>query len=307
MNWRKFFFKNYPAKIALLLMAVFLWFFVITGRNYDQVLNIPISITNLQENRVFLQTPESEAVIRFRGKGTSLLLLSLFGDAHINLDIASIKQFYNYPIRLEHVKWAPGINVQVDEVLSPDTVHIRLDDKVQCKKKIQPMLNVIPAEGYGIISPVKCKPDSAELIGPKTILDGLSFISTQVKEIDGATTPINMKLGLIPPEGGTVDVSPVDVRVIVQIDKIVEKQLTDVPVSVINCPPDQPGTCEPPTVDVKLIGARSVLDDIQRDNLMVSVSAGGHQTSTETLTPLVHLPDHVELLEVIPDTVKIIY
>ena len=84
MNWRRLLFENYGAKLALLLMAVFLWFFVVTSREYHHVLNVPINLVGMKEDKVYLETPASTARVNFKGKGTSLLLLSLFTILFLN-------------------------------------------------------------------------------------------------------------------------------------------------------------------------------------------------------------------------------
>jgi hypothetical protein len=307
MNWRNFFLKNYTAKLALLLMAVFLWFFVVTSREYDQILNVPINLINLKESKVFLEIPPASAEVRFHGKGTSLLLLGLFGDTHIDLNLETINHFYDFPLRLEYVEWSTGINVQAVEILHPDTVHIRLDDEIVIAVRVLPMLTVTLAEGYTKVGDPVCTPEFVSLRGPNSILADLKVINTTVKAIADADGNINQKLDLLLPGDDLVHSDATTVRVVLKVDKIIEKQLTEVPVNVVNCLPDKPGHAEPPTVNLTIKGARSLLADIKRENLMVSVSAQEPLTSSGVLTPVVHLPDSVFLIEMTPDTVRIIY
>jgi hypothetical protein len=307
MNWRNFFLKNYTAKLALLLMAVFLWFFVVTSREYDQILSVPIKLINLRESKVFLEIPPSSAEVRFHGKGTSLLLLSLFGDSHIDLSLETINHFYDFPLRLEYVEWSTGVNVQAVEILHPDTVHIRLDEEIVITARVQSMLTVTPAEGYTKIGNPVCTPDSVTLTGPQSMLEDLKVINTTVKAITDADGNITQKLDLVLPGGNLIHSDATTVRTTVKVDKIIEKQLTEVPVNVVNCLPDKPGRAEPPTINLTIRGAKSLLADLNRDNLMVSVSAQEPLTSSGVLTPMVYLPESVQLIEMTPDTVRIIY
>lgn len=307
MNWRNFFLKNFTAKLALLLMATFLWFFVVTSREYDQILSVPINLINIKENKVFLEIPPGTAEVRFHGKGTSLLLLTLFGDTHINLNLETISRYYDYPLRLEYVEWATGISVQAMEILSPDTVRIRLDDELVRKVRVQPMLTVIPADGHILLGKLECVPDSVTVQGPKSILHDLNVVSTNVRTFQDATSTISQRLDLILPEGSTISADVTTVKATVKVEKVITKEITDVPVNVINCLPDKPGYSEPPTVNIRVKGAKSLLADLRRDNLMVSVSAQEPPTSSGVTTPVVHLPETVELVEISPDTVRIIY
>lgn len=307
MNWHDVFLKNYPAKLALLFMAVFLWFFVVTSREYDQVLSIPIRTTELRENKVFLEDPPRTAQVRFRGKGTSLLILGLFGDPHMSLDLSTIQWHYDFPIYEDQVRWASGINVKIIEILNPDTVKIRLDDEASRKVKVQQMLTVTPAQEYMQIGNVKIDPDSVTIRGPKSVAETLNFVSTQVNNVVNATGPINMKLDLVTPENAKIVLDPPAVRVYITIEKIITRQITEIPVNIINCSTDKPSICDPPMVNITVRGARSEVANLNRDNIMISVNALQNQNSTDVQTPAVHLPAGVELLEIQPDTVRIIY
>lgn len=307
MNWRRFFFENYTAKLALLLMAIFLWFFVVTSREYDQMMSVPLRLTNLKEEKVLLEDPPATAEVRFRGKGTSLLLLGLFGDVHLNLSLSTISYYYDYPTRLDQVKWAPGISVQLVEIINPDTVHIRLDDEVERSVQVKPMLSVLPADEHILIGSFQCAPDTVLVRGPKSIVEDLKYIPTQVKSVENATGSVNSKLDLIPPEGASVSLEPSEVRVSVKVEKVRTKEILEVPVNVIHCLPDKPGYSEPASVNIKVKGAKSLLEDLSRENIMISVSARSEPDSARAPIPIVHLPEGIELVELIPDTVRIIY
>jgi len=307
MNWRRFFFENYKPKLALLFMAIFLWFFVVTSREYDQILSVPIRMINLKENKVFLIDPPAHAQVRFRGKGTSLLVLSLFGDVNLTLDLSTIKQYYDYPIRLDQVNWASGVNVQIVEILEPDTVEIRLDEEIQRNLKVKPMLLVSPAEDYTLAGSVHCSPDTVLVSGAKSIVEELKYIPTQVKNIENATGPVNVKLDLIGPEEGKVSITPSSVRLTLNVEKIETREIAEVPVNVIHCLPNKPGFADPSTVNIKIRGAKSLVESVNRDNVMISVSAQGRPAASGVFTPVVHLPDNIELVEMEPDTVRINY
>lgn len=307
MNWRRFFFENYKAKTALLLMAVFLWFFVVTSRDYDQVLNVPIRFPNLKKTKVFLEDPPTVAKVRFHGKGTSLLLLSLFGDAHVTLDLATISQFYDYPLRSNYVRWAPGISVDLVEIISPDTVRIQLDDESQRTLWVKPMLLVRPADGYTLVGAITSEPDSVQVRGAKSVVDNLKYIPTQVKSIDNVTGPVNIRLYLTGPYEGKLTLIPPNVRISAKVDKVEIKEISDVPVTVIHGWAQKPGFSVPSTVNVKIKGAKSILEGISRDNITISVSTQGQPTGAGIFAPVVQLPEDVQLVEIIPDTVRINY
>ncbi len=129
MRWREIPFSHPRAKIAIFCMAIFLWFFVASSKQYVHVLHVPIHTVNLPEDKVFLQAPPPYAEVRFRGRGTSLILLGLFGDPHIDLNLSGLTSPFVMHLAVAQVRWASSIDVQALEIVQPDTVNIHLGDK----------------------------------------------------------------------------------------------------------------------------------------------------------------------------------
>jgi hypothetical protein len=129
MTWRRVFFDNYKAKLALFLMAAFMWFFVVSSRDYVETVKIPVRVINLPQNRVLLQPLPTQAQVRFRGKGTSLLLLGLFGDPHLDVDLSHPNYVYYFRPGLDQVDWSPAIEVQPLDILLPDTIFVQMEER----------------------------------------------------------------------------------------------------------------------------------------------------------------------------------
>ncbi|MCK4352799.1 hypothetical protein KAW65_05260 [candidate division WOR-3 bacterium] len=70
---------NLGLKIFSLLIALLLWFYVMTERVYEKTLIIPLSFVNLSENLSFAEQPPKSVKVRIRGKGKELIRLK-FGE-----------------------------------------------------------------------------------------------------------------------------------------------------------------------------------------------------------------------------------
>lgn len=224
MNWRKIFFENYKAKIALFLMAVFLWFFVVSSREYVQVLNVPVRGVNLPANRVLLVDLPRMAQVRFQGKGTSLLLLSLFGEPHLDVDLSTPGYSYLLHPGLDEVDWSPAIEVQALDIVSPDTLYVQMDDVIKKRLKVRPLLTVKPADGYAIVAPLKVVPDSVTATGARSILQRMDDAPTQSRILDDVTDALKLNLGVVAPAHSGVTYDPPSVNVMVDVERAVEKQ-----------------------------------------------------------------------------------
>ncbi len=305
MSWRKLIFDNYKAKIALLIMAGFLWFFVVSSSEYEQTLSVPVRLVNLREGKVFLQNPPRTVRVHFQGKGTSLLLLSLFGNLRLELDLANVNYAYAYPLKADQVKWASAINIRVLEILAPDTVMVRLDDKCERRLPVRAQLQVVPAADHVLLGEVICSPDSVLVTGANSIVKAMDFVLTQVQEVREASSPVSVKLALLQPNAGKVELQPGAVTATATVEKITEKEIRSVSVVVREVKSGFEALSEPTTVDLRIRGPASLLDKLDNSTLSAQVHASHIDHGGAEAQPQVELPEGVILLSVNPSRVTV--
>jgi len=201
-----------------------------------------------------------------------------------------------------HIKLLAPI---IEQALS--SAGIGIDELLEKRIKIQPMLTVKPSEGFVITESVKLDPDSVTVRGARSIVKDLKYISTQVKYIEKATSSVNTRLELIPPENSHLSLDPEEVRAFVVLEKIESRTYSAIPVNVISSSSNKPKFCEPSVIDVKVRGAQSVLNQVDRNDIIVSVSSEGSPTGAGVFFPVVILPEGLELVEIIPDSVRLDY
>ncbi len=306
MEWKQIFIENYKVKLALFVMAVFLWFFVVSSREYVQVMKVPLRVVNFSSDKLFLEDPPPSVQVRFRGKGTSLLLLYIFGDVHLSLDLLNIKSSFDYPLRIDQVEWATGLDVQILDIVYPDTVKVRLDEKLERKLAVKPLLLVIPAEGYTLSGDTVVMPDTVMAIGAKTELEKLEYAHTQARTIEGASNSFNIKLPLSAQQQRTVRFEPAVVNLSVNIEKIAEREIFALPVQV-------KGNyslrirVQPSAVSIRVRGAASLVNRLTDQEIPIHVEINRATPDSAALIPTVTLPRGVTLLEVKPPAVQILF
>jgi hypothetical protein len=304
MNWRKTFFDNYKAKLALFLMAAFLWFFVVSSREYLQAVRIPVSTISMPSNRVLLSDLPPWAEVRFRGKGTSLLLLGLFGNPHLNVDLSSSSYNYILSPSVDQVEWNPAIEVQVVDVLWPDTIQIQIDDLIKRRLKVRPELIVKPAPDFAQVTPLQVTPDSVTVFGARSTVQRLNYALTHDKVIEDVTDGLSIELPLIAPPGSKIDFDPVTVNVRVLIEKVIEKQFSSIPIEVTGLPRGMEAVATPDHASIRLRGAISRLDSLMREDVTITVNAALQEVRGYPLK--VALPDCVNLAEINPAYVTLV-
>jgi hypothetical protein len=304
MNWRKTIFDNYKAKLALLLMAAFLWFFVVSSREYLQAVRVPVAAVSLPVSRVLLSDLPPWAEVRFRGKGTSLLLLGLFGNPHLNIDLSSPSYAYTLNSSVDQVDWNPAIEVQVVDVLWPDTIQIQMDDLAKRRLPVKPDLILKPAPDFTQVTPFKVTPDSVTVSGARSIVRRLDFAHTQNKIIEDVTDGLRLDLPLAAPPGSKLEFNPTAVNVRVLVEKVIEKQFSSIPIEITGLPQGLEAIATPDHASVRLRGAISRLDSLERQDVTITVNAAlpaGHGYPLN-----VALPDCVNLTEINPAYVTLV-
>ncbi|RJP79755.1 MAG: hypothetical protein C4524_04660 [Candidatus Zixiibacteriota bacterium] len=305
MNWRRIIFDNYKAKAAILLMALFLWFFVVSSRIYVQTLDVPLQIHNLKPDKVLVEDLPEEVAVRFRGRGTALLLLGLVGRPRLELDLSGINRYYEFPLRPEQVNWAMSIDVQPVEVVYPDTVSVILDDVVRQSMAVRPMLMVHPADNYLLTGAPHCDPDTVTVQGARSVLAEMKYAPTKARTVENVTGSVDMKLELLRPTRGQVVFDPPAVQVRAEVEKIKEKGIGGVPVALRSLHSDLKGYAEPARVDLVVRGAASLVENLVSGQISVLVEVKGTGPGMEECTPVVSLPEGVSLIKVNPPSIQV--
>ncbi len=79
--------------------------------------------------------------------------------------------------------------------LAPTDAEIDLDEKVKRKFKVMPITAGEPATGFRLVA-VTARPSTIELEGPRTVLAGLSTVSTAVVDISGIQNDLDREVSL---------------------------------------------------------------------------------------------------------------
>ena len=73
-NWLR---RNFRVKLGLFILAVILWFMVVSQRTYEYNIAIPIKVDGLRPDKVVVNELPHEVEIKVEALGRELLRLSL--------------------------------------------------------------------------------------------------------------------------------------------------------------------------------------------------------------------------------------
>jgi hypothetical protein len=218
--------------IGVVLLAFILWFMVKMNRVYEYSIDVPIEFANLDQDKIFKYPYSTQAHVEFLGKGLDLLRLKYF-NVYYQIDLAGSPDYLEFDLSQhpEYVNFPRELDVSVKSILRPRIIAIELDRKMQKK---------LPVEiGYELIS---IKTEKKKFQEPASTFSDIFRVSET-------------------PEYYT-QYDPLEVNVTFNLQRLAEKEVVNVPVTIINKPADLQVVPLPSTANIYIKGGEKVLADL---------------------------------------------
>jgi len=260
-------FKNFTTKLVVLFMAILVWFLVKTEDNYQYSFNIPLRVANLGPDQVISNSIPKRIKITSWGKGRDLLSLMLRKEMFYNLDVSRVRNTARFALEKDEIKLRHESNIEVLNVVEPKTIEIRITDLVIKKIPVVSEVEIQPLPGFTVVDDIELTPDSVEIIGPEPIIAQLSAIHTQQKFIRNIKRDIQKKIRLQNPETNQLRLLTAEVEITANIQKLMEKPIVEVPVTVIKQPANLKVTVLPSTLSLVLEGGTDLLLNVTKQDI----------------------------------------
>jgi YbbR domain-containing protein len=303
----KFIFKDFGFKIGALLLALLLWFHVATEKVYEHTKSFPLKISNIPEELILSKEVPQEVQVKIRGKGKDLLKLLLTEKKNLQIDIGDFRVGENsYSIKPQDIPLPEGLDLKVEEILSPKSIKISLDRLMEKKVPIHSQITILPEEGYLLIGEAGLQPQEVVISGPRGLVAKITSIETEKKVLEKVSVPVSDRVGLTLPKGYNLNLSLEEVNFWADIQKAVEKEVSSVPVEAVNLPRGRKVTIQPDSIKVMILGGENVVNRLTKDQIKVTVDCARVKRDKETkLLPFVKLPPLASLVGTEPDSLVV--
>lgn len=166
-----------------------------------------------------------------------------------------------------------------------------------------------PADGYyvsgEVASPSVVTISSSDA---RQVNDLPGFVETEPISIEGSTEDVIKKVGLVLPEGVTVQGEPaVTVQILIE-PIIINVTIPSIPVEPINVEAGFNARVEPETVSAVIRGPVALLNQLKAEDIQLSVDLAGQTTAgTVLLTPnVVAVPENLSVESIQPAQVQVV-
>lgn len=262
--------KNTPIWIFTLFLSLFLWLTVKLQKKYQTDIAVPLKVVNLPENKTLKYRLSKNLHISIIGNGIDLLRLGLY-DTEILLDCQDLPDsmvFTNINNSYMRLNIPPTVNLIPKDLIRPKKIVVVADQKAEKKVQTKVNVEVVPEPGF-IVTQITTDPDTILLIGPQSILKKLSYIKTAFRSFKNVRLSFREKIPLEINELYNVTMSPPEVEVVVDIQRLGELVLENIPVRVKNISSRYQVIPLPSEASVLLKGGTEILSKIKSSDIEI--------------------------------------
>lgn len=203
---------NLWLKVASLVLAVAMWFFVMLSGRSVITIDVPLIFTNLSSGFVAVDYPKAVNISLEGQKGVIQSLRQNEIQAVIDLhDVKPGKSFFT--LSKDDIKIPKTLIVRE---IDPETVSLTIEEQLRKTVKVKPAVIGLPEKGFEIVE-ISVEPSTLELEGPKSMVRKIYTIKTEPIDINGINDDLIYKANLnISDTRIKKDISKVEVSITVK-------------------------------------------------------------------------------------------
>jgi hypothetical protein len=289
---------DFPVAALASLIALLLWFHVITEKEYTEEVDVPLTVDDQPQGLVLLSAPPPTVRLKIRGTGKELLKYNL-GRARRSASVVAANAARGemvYSLSEEDLELPYGLSLV--EIFDGE---LRLDFDSRAKKsvRVRPRATGSPEEGYTVLEKM-VEPERISLSGPETLMRHVEEVETMPLDVGGRSESFQVMAELVPPDGRGWELSPDSVVVEFVIQQIVAVTFDSVPVGIMNQPRRWGVSVAPEFIKLTLSGAESTMKELDVVQIAVEIDVAGFRKGQHFLPARIKLPDGVNLISASP-------
>ncbi|MBN1464614.1 YbbR-like domain-containing protein [candidate division KSB1 bacterium] len=251
----KNFWHQHKIKIFSTLLAILIWFLVVTGNVYEYETTIPIELSQNNPDYIITSKIPTKAHIILQGSGRYLFSYMLFREARLRLDVNwSPGEHILHPSRENIFLSGNAKNLLIRHFLGPDSIHYRVERLVTLKIPVRNNIVLKPQPGYTIVGDVIMEPDSVRVQGPEKLVAQLDSLDTPSQVRDNLRFRIQEEISLLQPDDGQIKILDPKVTIAADVQRLLEKVIHQIPVTVRYLPQNIDALVHPTHISIKVQG-----------------------------------------------------
>lgn len=291
-------FDNVGLKFLSMVLAITVFLLVNTDRDREITARVGVSYT-MPDDKVLVSERLEEVRITIKGPWQRLRRFDERELDRINIDLRRA-QSGDVTITPDMISLPSGLSITS---ISPRTVHVTFDRRVDKIVEVSPQLAGRPLHGY-VVAEVKANPSTVKVRGAEGTLAALSSIRTRDVSVDGRAESFVADTEMLTPDG-VEPVGGAQVAVAVAIDEeLVTRKLPGLVVGVAGDGDPARWQVSPAQVEVTLTGALLAVEKAKAALVPVVKLSAGDTKTREVPVSIEGLPPGIGV-RISPERVKI--
>ena len=290
---------NIVLKITALIFGIALWFLVISQKDFQLSVNVPLNFVKLPETMAIASKPPHSLHITVEGKSWDLIRLNnLVSDPKQN-SIAMVVDLQQSELGAKriHLDSKNFVAAGFPDIrfVEPENqllfVDLDIDTRITRNVPIKSVATFTAAQGYLIADEPTITPEELMVSGARNALTRIIDIPTDSSFYDtlhaSQEFTIPLDFSMLP-----AFVSPSDssVKITVNIQKMATRTYDSIPVNLIGFFDRSIYSLEPKTLSVEITGGETVLDSITSHNIELAMEFNRFAIEdADSLSPTVKL------------------
>ena len=198
------------------LVSCVLWLSLSLGEQRTQTLRVPVNVVETPEGEALAEKPPSHAQVQLQGRGLDLLRL------FYNPPVVEVSATTGRVNVAEEITLPQGTSLRIESV-TPTSFGMELEALQTQQIPVKNRVEVRPASAYEVIGDLQLNPDSVEVTGAKSIVEGLEAWPTTQGTIKNLQDTTTVEVPLADTLGRLVEVSSEAVTLVARAGRFVEE------------------------------------------------------------------------------------
>ncbi len=295
-----FFTEDPVLKGISFFVAVVIWFYSVLERPYLVEQEVPIRFHNLAKEYTIVKVSATKCKIKIFAKGRDLLRLH-FRPPYINVDLSKARRgVRDFILSSENVHLSS--NAEIREI-SPHKIHISLKELEEKRVSLDIPQKGSPKPGFSVLRIIQ--KDTVHIWGLREEIELISTLSTEPLLLEGLSEDREETLRVITPPDLNLTCKPGSVRVLVEIEKELERTFSKIPLIII-AEEEAKVKVNPKEATIRVKGPKSKVERIGSKDIEVILDAGGLKKGKYELLAEIKLPPGIDLVKCEPTRFSII-
>lgn len=297
--------KKIPIVILSFVFAIIIWSSVNISGSFYTTLRLPLKISNVRDGYGLASTYPETLTVKLKAVGWKILRLHL--GRNIEYVASAGLEVGNIHIKLMNSltdnDWVTS-DVQVLDVW-PSAINMKIDKLETRMLPVSPDVTIDFKEEFGLAVPVSSIPDSVMVSGTHRFLDTMKNVKTALLYYSKLDQSFSTEVELV--KSPLLNIKPGKVNLHFDVQKIVEREVGEVPIRIVNLPPGRNIVILPDRISILLRGGINILGKLNTQEIYAEVNY--HDIVADTVGSIrtyVKTPPNIKLVYKDPDRVKYI-